>query len=92
MIIHQYPINTDFSAARVEINGNHGEMKNTREDRIYFILKGEGKFVINDKENAVSQNDLVFIPKDTPYNIIGTMTYLLICSPAFNAEYDVNLK
>ncbi len=91
MIINGYKINSDFSAALIEINGDHGKLKCIGEDRIYFILDGEGKFIIEDKINDVSPNDLIFIPKDTPYNIVGKMKYLLICSPEFDPKDDVFL-
>lgn len=91
MIINEYKINSYFSAALVEINGAHGKLKCIGEDRIYFILDGEGMFIINDEESNISQNDLIFVPKNTPYNIIGKLRYLLICSPKFNPKNDVFL-
>ena len=45
--------------------------------------------MINDKENPVSKNDLIFIQKNTPYNIVGKMKYFLICSPEFNTKDDM---
>ena len=91
MIINEYKINSDFSAALIEINGDHGKLRCIGEDRIYFILDGEGKFVIGDEESDISPNDLIFVPKNTPYNIIGKMKYFLICSPEFNPKDDVFL-
>ena len=91
MKISEYNINSSFSGALIEINGNHGKIKYIKEDRIYFVIQGKGKFVINNKEKKVESNDLVFIPKNTPYNIIGKMKYLLICSPEFNYNNDINL-
>ncbi|MCK4634692.1 MAG: hypothetical protein KAT37_02345 [Candidatus Aenigmarchaeota archaeon] len=91
MKINEYKINPDFSGALIEINGDHGELKCLNENRIYFIVEGEGKFVIDGEENAVSGNDLIFIPKNTPYNIIGKLKYFLICSPAFDPKDDVFL-
>ena len=92
MIINEYKINTEFSAAFVEINGEHGTLKCLNEDRIYFIVEGEGRFIINDEETSITAQDLVFIPKNTPYDLIGSFKYLLICSPEFNSEDDVFLK
>lgn len=91
MMINEYKINSDFSAALIEINGDHGKVKCLGEDRIYFILDGEGKFAIGDEINDVSPSDLIFIPKNTPYNIIGKMKYFLICSPEFNPMDDLHL-
>jgi len=92
MNINEYKINSNFSGALIEINGNHGTLKCLKEDRIYFIIEGNGKFIINNKENAVSADDLIFIPKNTSYNIIGKMKYFLICSPEFNPDDDVFLE
>jgi mannose-6-phosphate isomerase-like protein (cupin superfamily) len=91
MIINEYKINSNFSGALIEMNGDHGKVKCLGEDRIYFILEGNGKFIIGDESNKVSPNDLIFIPKDTPYNIIGKMKYFLICSPEFDPKDDVHL-
>jgi mannose-6-phosphate isomerase-like protein (cupin superfamily) len=92
MIIKKYNINSDFSGALIEINGDHGSLKCMKEDRIYFIIEGDGKFIIDSKENMVSANDLIFVPKETPYNIIGKLKYFLICSPEFNPKHDVFLE
>ncbi len=92
MIINEYKINSNFSGALIEINGNHGALKCLKEDRIYFIIEGNGKFIINNQEKEISPNDLIFVPKETPYNILGKMKYFLICSPEFNPEHDVFLE
>lgn len=91
MTISEYSINSDYSSALIEINGNHGKIKCINEDRIYFIISGKGIFVIDKEEHSVSGNDLIFVPKNTPYNITGKMKYLLICSPAFDPKDDVLL-
>jgi mannose-6-phosphate isomerase-like protein (cupin superfamily) len=86
MKIAEYKINPDFSGGLIEINGDHGKTKSVREDRIYFIIEGSGKFVIDGKEDEISTEDLIFVPKNTPYNIIGKMKYLLICSPEYKSN------
>ena len=91
MIIKEYPVNKEFSGALVEIDGNHGKLKCLREDRIYFIIDGSGKFILNEDNYEVGPNDLVFVPKETPYNLIGKMKYFLLCSPEFNPDNDIML-
>lgn len=91
MIIKEYIINKDFSGTIVEIDGDHGKMKCLNEDRIYFILEGAGSFILEDKEHEVSKDDLIFVPKNSPYNIKGKLKYFLVCSPEFNPEDDVFL-
>jgi mannose-6-phosphate isomerase-like protein (cupin superfamily) len=88
MKINEYKINPDFSGALIEIDGKHGVVRCKAEDRIYFIIEGEGKFIIDGKESEVGKNDLVFIPKNTAYDIIGKMKFFLICSPEFKPEHD----
>lgn len=91
MQIWEYKINPKFSGVLIEIDGDHGAIKCPGEDRIYFILEGRGKFVINGKAHKVSKYDLLFVPKKTPYNIIGKMKYFLVCSPKFQPGDDVFL-
>ncbi|MCK5212130.1 hypothetical protein KAJ89_05500 [Candidatus Parcubacteria bacterium] len=91
MIIREYPINNKFSGVFVDINGDHGKIKCLNEDRIYFIISGKGKFVVGGKEDVVEANDLIFIPKNTTYNLVGKMKYFLVCSPKFNPADDVFL-
>jgi len=90
MKINEYKINPNFSVALIEIDGEHGKIKCIKEDRIYFILDGEGKFIINDEEQRVSKEDVIFILKNTPYNIIGKLKFLIVCSPAFNPKDDIS--
>lgn len=91
MNIREYKINPQFSGALIELDGDHGAMKNIAEDRIYFITEGNGVFIIHGKEHKVSAKDMIFIPQNTPYNIIGRLSFLLICNPEFQAEHDVFL-
>jgi mannose-6-phosphate isomerase-like protein (cupin superfamily) len=92
MKITEYKINSNFSGALIEIDGRHRKVKCLNEDRVYFIIKGNGKFIIDDKEEIVSKNDLVFIPQNTPYDIIGKLKFFLICSPEFNPKDDISLE
>lgn len=91
MIINEYEINPNFSGALVEINGDHGKLKCLKEDRIYFIIEGKGEFDLDGKVSKINQGDLIFVSRNTPYNIIGKIKYFLVCSPEFNPEDDVFL-
>jgi mannose-6-phosphate isomerase-like protein (cupin superfamily) len=92
MKISGYKINPNFSGALIEIDGRHGKIKSLNENRIYFIIEGSGKFIISGKEENISDNDLVFIPRNTPYDIIGKLKYFLICFPEFNQKNDISLE
>jgi mannose-6-phosphate isomerase-like protein (cupin superfamily) len=92
MKIHEYNFSPKYSGALIEISGNHGKVKSLRGDRIYFILSGKGVFIIDGNRHPVSEGDLVFLPKKTPYNIIGKMRFFLVNSPAFDPKEDVHLE
>ncbi len=42
------------SAAYFEVTGKHGKTKTTKSDRIYFVIDGEGEFIINGKTISCS--------------------------------------
>ena len=89
MRIKEYLINHNFTGSLIELNGEHGMMKSLTEDRLYFVIEGKGKFIINGKSEQANPEDLFFISKNTPYNIIGKMKYFLVCSPEFHPENDI---
>ncbi len=92
MEIRVYDFGTKkYDAALIEINGNHGKVKALKSDRIYFIISGKGAFIVDGKEQEVSEGDLVFIPHNTPYNIIGKLKFFLVNSSAFDPKEDVRL-
>jgi len=91
MIINEYKINSQFSGALIEIDGDHWELKCLNEDRIYFIISWNWKFILDSVEKDIRGSDLIFVPKETPYNIIWKMKYFLVCSPEFDPKDDVFL-
>lgn len=46
-----------------EVIGKHGKVKTTCSDRIYFVLSGKGKFIIDRKSISVSKHDMIIVPK-----------------------------
>jgi mannose-6-phosphate isomerase-like protein (cupin superfamily) len=88
MEIREYGLGQMFSGALVTINGEHGAVRCKNEDRIYLILSGKGVFTIAGEQQTVSPDDVVFVPKMTPYNIKGNFKYFLVCSPQFKADDD----
>ena len=89
MDISSYKINSDYSGSIIEIDGDHGKLKCLNEDRIYLVIEGEGKFIVDGEEKKVSKEDLIFVPENTPYNFRGDMKLFLVCSPEFDPEDDV---
>ena len=82
------------SAAYFEVTGSHGKVKTTRSDRIYFVLEGKGKFIINDEVVAVEKYDVIIVPKNTPYDYKstgGVLKLFLVHIPAYDPKNEVKL-
>lgn len=75
-----------FSVAIVKIVGEQKFGSDPNSDLAYFVLEGEGKFFVEDKEFSVKKGDLIFIPKNTKYKDSGPLTLLALSSPRFNRD------
>lgn len=87
-----YSEQADFeraSAARFKVSGSHGRVKNTVSDRTYLVLRGSGWFEINGTKFTVKLDDVVIVPRDTPYDYGGKMELFLVHSPAYHRSNDV---
>jgi mannose-6-phosphate isomerase-like protein (cupin superfamily) len=83
------------SAALFEVTGRHGKIKSLASDRIYLILSGKGEFIINGKKVSVEKNDVIIVPKNTPYDyrtVKGKLRLFLVHTPAFNDKKEVKLE
>ncbi len=93
-----YNSKNDFpnaSAAYFEVTGRHSKVKTTKSDRIYFVLGDKGEFVIDGKRIPVEKNDVIIVPKNTPYDYKAKKVKLklfLVHSPAFDPEAKVKLE
>ena len=75
-----------FSVAKVKIVGEQKFGSDPNSDLAYFVLEGEGKFLVEDKEFSVKKGDLIFIPKNTKYKDSGHLTLLAVSSPRFDRD------
>jgi mannose-6-phosphate isomerase-like protein (cupin superfamily) len=73
-------------------NSRHGLIKNVRSDRLYLILEGEGEFTVGNQTFAVKQDDVVIVPRSTPYDYQGQLKVFLVHSPANDDEADISLE
>jgi mannose-6-phosphate isomerase-like protein (cupin superfamily) len=71
------------SVALIKVKDRHGEVKSSYNDRIYYVIKGKGKFIISGEENTVESGDLIIVRKNTDYDFYGTLTLILVHVPAF---------
>jgi len=83
------------SSSFFEVTGSHGKTKNTRSDRVYYVVAGEGEFIIDKKVIHVKKSDVIVIPKNTPYDYKATKKVLklfLVHIPAYDEVYEVKLE
>lgn len=73
-----------ISVTWVSIEGRHERIANPQSDRVYYVIEGSGRFEVGDAlAEEVSGGDFVFIPRGTPYELEGSMRYLVMNGPAF---------
>ena len=83
------------SAAIFEVTGKHGKVKSLISDRIYLVLEGKGEFIINEEVLPVEKDDVIIVPKNTPYNyraIEGKLKLFLVHTPAFDEQFEKRLE
>ena len=61
-------IELDSSVVYAELLGEHGERTTGKRARIYCVLEGKGKFMVNDKNFEVEPGDVIPVPPKTVYN------------------------
>lgn len=83
------------SAAYFEVTGSHGKVKTELSDRIYLVLGGEGIFVVGDEETHVIKDDVIIVPKNTPYDYKATkgttLKLYLVHTPAYDPNFERKL-
>lgn len=62
---------------------------NRRSSHIYYVLEGSGEFKINGFRYSVDKDDVVEIMPNTEFVFAGKMKLLLIMTPAFNTEDNI---
>ncbi|HSW87776.1 MAG TPA: hypothetical protein VLG12_01295 [Candidatus Saccharimonadales bacterium] len=85
---------SNISTSYIEITGTHGKVKNTLSDVAYFVIDGAGEFFVKDNWVCVKKEDVIIVPKNTPYDFIAkesTMKLLCMFTPAFNPKFDIKL-
>ena len=72
--------------------GHFQEFYDVESAFIYYIVKGEGTFVLNDEKIEVKATDLIVIPPNTRIHYFGTMDMVLTVSPAFKPENEREVR
>lgn len=75
-------VNGGSSVIYAELTGEHGERKIGDRARLYYILDGQGEFVVNGEKTPVEFGDVIVIPPNGVYNywpINNTTLKCLLC-------------
>lgn len=85
---------SNASAAYFEVTGNHGKIKTSLSDRIYYVVEGKGEFIIDEEHILVEKTDVIIVPKNTPYDycaIDGILKLFLVHTPAYDQNAETKL-
>jgi mannose-6-phosphate isomerase-like protein (cupin superfamily) len=84
-------VNTDsLSLTYIKIFGRLRRIRCDESDRAMFIVEGHAIVKVGDEEPAhVTAGDFVLIPKGTPYEFKGNLTYVVVNSPAYREGSDL---
>lgn len=63
--------------------------RNYYSSKIYYVLEGEGTFCVDNEKMAVKKGDVVEVPKGSNFVFAGKMKLLLIMSPGFRPQDDI---
>ncbi|MEK7513472.1 MAG: cupin domain-containing protein [Patescibacteria group bacterium] len=86
----EYPLgDKDINGAVIKLNGRYpdkGRVVNIICKEMAFVMKGSGKLVIEGKEVAFSEGDLILIDKNEKYYWQGNFEIFAPCVPAWYPE------
>ena len=87
-------INIDEHTSQISVTwtriwGHHDRVVNETSDRVYYVIKGSGRFQVGEgPTGSVSAGDFVFIPHGVGYEFDGEMEYIVMNGPAFRTGSD----
>lgn len=75
----------EMSAATMVINGWHGLVK-AQATRCFYVVEGEGLFLVSGREFRVEEGDVVMVPRLAPHDMTGKMRLFVVHSPSFHQD------
>ena len=91
--LNGYSYKIDNSSISIDIEdvykGHEKYCKSLVSTFIYYVLSGSGTFKINGKKYDVIEGDVIEIPSNTEFVFAGKMKLLLIMTPAFNPDNEI---
>jgi len=92
----EYPLgDKDINGAVIELSGRYpetGEVMNKVCKELAYVIKGEGRVVIENQEFNISKGDLVMIEPGEKYYWEGKMTMFVPCVPAWYPEQHQEIE
>lgn len=92
-IAYEYDLNDkDINTAIIELKGrypNKGRVTNKVCKEIVFVIEGEGKIEIDNKEFSLQEEDMILILPNQKYFFDGKMKIATSCYPAWYSEQHV---
>lgn len=88
-----YPNIDNAGIVRVKTNEGHNqEFYDKKSTFTYIILEGKGSFFLDDEEVRVFEGDVISIKPETRIYYKGKLDLVLITSPAWQQENEVETK
>ena len=85
--------NPDANIVYEEVTEGHfEEFLSTKSTYTWFIIDGEGTFVINDEKTQVTAKDIIMVPPNKRIHYFGKMRMVLFTVPAFNAVNEKHIR
>jgi len=72
--------------------GHFEEFYQLKSTFIYYIIKGNGVFFLNDEKVEAEATDLVVIPPETRIHYFGSMDMVLVVCPAFDEKDERHVR
>ena len=80
----------NISVAVSHLNGcSIDKTKNIESDRVYYFIKADAEFKINNEIVNVKDGDVLYIEKNTSYSMEGHFDAVLINTPAFDIKNEI---
>lgn len=72
--------------------GHFEEFYNAKSHFMYYIVEGNGTFVLDDENIEASATDLIVVPPNTRIHYFGTMKMVLTVTPAFQEQDEHHVR
>ena len=72
--------------------GHMEEFYHEKSTFIYYILDGEGKWIVEDEEYEVKAKDVLIIPPGKRFYFKGKLKQICVTAPAWEETYEKHVK